>query len=199
MSKTVQGMGTNDTESVWTASSLNNAPINGEELTSSEDESLKLARRLMEEEALASYERSLGVIQYDENLSSEDRQAMQMILQQDHTEEMGLDEAGVTDEDLSYETMLHIGERIGDVKSERWALRSEKEIQKLPSFRYSSKSDAVASSGDDSEHKCLVCQCEYEDDDDLRRLPCNHCFHTECAFQWLRGKDFCPYCRTPII
>ncbi|CAN0599936.1 unnamed protein product, partial [Laminaria digitata] len=26
--------------------------------------------------------------------------------------------------------------------------------------------------------RCLVCQCEFEDSEELTRLPCDHTFHT---------------------
>jgi len=53
---------------------------------------------------------------------------------------------------------------------------------------------------DDSELKCLVCQCPYEDGDILRHLSstCNHTFHAECVDEWLKKKDRCPYCSTCI-
>ena len=48
---------------------------------------------------------------------------------------------------------------------------------------------AVALEGEDripltSEQRCLVCLCDFEHDEDARRLvKCNHLFHKECIDQ----------------
>ena len=94
--------------------------------------------------------------------------------------------------------MLRLGETLGDVKSERWARVAKEKISALPTFRFDPQS-AVGKDENDCEVKCLVCQFSYEKDEGLRRLPCTHCFHTECVDQWLSEKDCCPYCRTAIV
>ncbi|KFY08432.1 hypothetical protein V492_06230 [Pseudogymnoascus sp. VKM F-4246] len=45
---------------------------------------------------------------------------------------------------------------------------------------------------------CAVCMIEFtaEDDDDIRRLPCQHLFHFECILRWLHYRN-CPVCRNP--
>jgi hypothetical protein len=163
-----------------------------------EDESLALVRHLMAEEAMASYEQSYGLMrQSAENLSVEDYEALQAALEDDEHEQVA--ELEDDEGNLSYETMLQLGERMGDVKTERWAMRAQKEIEKIPSFRFKSSGKTIDSALDDSECKCLVCQCDYEEGDLKRRLPCSHCFHAECVDQWLMEKDICPYCRQSIV
>jgi hypothetical protein len=56
---------------------------------------------------------------------------------------------------------------------------------------------------------CSICQggageLEDCDDDDgnersrMRELPCEHRFHEECLQEWLRVKQSCPNCRSPV-
>jgi hypothetical protein len=170
-----------------------------------EEESLELCRTLMAEEAMASYHHHFQLIRDNGELSQEDREALQAAidedereLQEEQTAELEQDEEG----NMSYETMLQLGERIGDVKSERWTMVAQKHIAKLPVFSF--QTGTLAHSDEhkeenDSDVKCLVCQCDYEQDEDLRRLPCGHCFHSDCVGQWLAEKDFCPYCRQTIV
>ncbi|KAL8731422.1 MAG: hypothetical protein Q9166_003397 [cf. Caloplaca sp. 2 TL-2023] len=46
--------------------------------------------------------------------------------------------------------------------------------------------------------RCLVCLCDYEVGEEIRRLTkCNHLFHRECIDQWLTtGRNSCPLCRS---
>ncbi|KAF9197401.1 hypothetical protein BGZ49_002185 [Haplosporangium sp. Z 27] len=45
---------------------------------------------------------------------------------------------------------------------------------------------------------CPICLCEYEDLEELRRLPCEHYFHKECVDEWLKLKRTCPLCKCDI-
>lgn len=45
---------------------------------------------------------------------------------------------------------------------------------------------------------CPICVCDFEDDDDIRMLPCDarHQFHKDCVDPWLLNESkFCPLCR----
>jgi len=169
-----------------------------------EEQSAELARRLMAEEAMASYQSSFQFLREQSgDLSQEDYDALQQALEEEQADQVAdlEDEQGA----LSYDAMLTLGERIGDVKTERWTLISHKEIEKLPIFQFdpsllTMEGDETKKNGiDDSEVKCLICQCEYEQGEDLRRLPCGHCFHSDCVGHWLKEKDVCPYCRQCIV
>lgn len=173
---------------------------------SQEDESLALARQLMAEEAMASYQSSFQLLQqHATQFSPEDYQAMQaaMMEEDDQLIMAQLNEDVEDDEGngSAYETLLDLSERIGDVKAERWSWRAPQEIAKLPVFVYSAtdSTNTTHTERDDSECKCLVCQCEYENGEQLCRLPCNHSFHADCVQPWLMKKDVCPYCRQCIV
>ena len=44
--------------------------------------------------------------------------------------------------------------------------------------------------------ECTICRGDYEDDDRLKILPCNHYFHTACIGEWLLNHNhICPICR----
>ena len=39
---------------------------------------------------------------------------------------------------------------------------------------------------------------EFEEEEDVRRLPCMHLFHVPCVDQWLGLNKRCPICRVDI-
>lgn len=39
---------------------------------------------------------------------------------------------------------------------------------------------------------------EFDEDEDVRRLPCMHLFHVPCVDQWLSLNKRCPICRVDI-
>ena len=88
---------------------------------------------------------------------------------------------------------------MGNVKDERWELKAQAIIDKLPTKLYPEGGKGWPLNND-SDYKCLVCQCEYEDGESTTFLQkCKHSFHTECVSGWLGKKDCCPYCRTCIV
>ncbi|KAL3216710.1 hypothetical protein MRX96_032856 [Rhipicephalus microplus] len=59
----------------------------------------------------------------------------------------------------------------------------------------------ILRSGGDSEdniEKCTICLSEFEDNEEVRRLPCMHLFHIVCVDQWLTTNKRCPICRVDI-
>lgn len=171
-------------------------------LQEEEEESIALVRQLMAEEAMASYQHHFDLLRESaDHLLQEDYDALQSALEEEEQEHI----ASLENEngELSYDTMLELGERIGDVKSERWAIVAAKEVEKLPTFRFEAAAfNDTQQNGEqfvDGERKCLVCQCDYESNEELRRLPCGHCFHSGCVDQWLKDRDSCPYCRQCIV
>tara|TARA_R110002050_G_scaffold278936_4_gene425236 strand:+ start:1908 stop:2309 length:402 start_codon:yes stop_codon:yes gene_type:complete len=45
---------------------------------------------------------------------------------------------------------------------------------------------------------CIICLQQYELDEHLLFLPCNHYFHEECIRSWLKEKKSCPLCNRDI-
>nr|GMD01701.1 E3 ubiquitin-protein ligase At1g63170-like [Ipomoea batatas] len=53
-----------------------------------------------------------------------------------------------------------------------------------------------AISGEDA--VCCICLSNYEDNDEVRELPCSHFFHTACVDKWLKLNASCPLCKLEI-
>ncbi|KAI5148087.1 hypothetical protein ENBRE01_0101 [Enteropsectra breve] len=69
--------------------------------------------------------------------------------------------------------------------------RIQKEIDKLPVYRYDQRSIG--------KHKnCIVCLDDFENDEEIRILGCSHCFHKRCIDTWLISSLKCPMCRKSI-
>jgi len=63
----------------------------------------------------------------------------------------------------------------------------------------SPSSDAQSQVQDKAEDdKCCICMAPYEQGEELMRLPCFHCFHSECSRTWLVVKASCPVCNERI-
>lgn len=51
---------------------------------------------------------------------------------------------------------------------------------------------------DEQDAVCAICLCEYEDEEELRKMQCNHYFHKDCVDEWLRIHRNCPLCKRDI-
>lgn len=51
----------------------------------------------------------------------------------------------------------------------------------------------------DQGHKCLVCQSDFKQGEELTTLQkCKHTFHYDCLQEWGKYKQECPHCRDRI-
>ncbi|XP_065559607.1 E3 ubiquitin-protein ligase RNF126-like [Artemia franciscana] len=46
--------------------------------------------------------------------------------------------------------------------------------------------------------QCSVCFESYEIQESVRKLPCNHLFHSRCVVPWLELHGSCPLCRKTL-
>ncbi|CAJ1359623.1 unnamed protein product [Effrenium voratum] len=70
-------------------------------------------------------------------------------------------------------------------------------IESLPLFEYGKEQEEQEASlrrGDSCRDSCAVCLSDFEGGEQLRRLPCAHCFHQACIDRWLRRNQVCPLC-----
>ncbi|KAK4700800.1 hypothetical protein P7C70_g5444, partial [Phenoliferia sp. Uapishka_3] len=121
------------------------------------------------------------------------------------------------DFDTSYESLIRLQERIGNVKPAAGV--SPDKLSALKTFKYADwpilpSSTAIASPpllvgvvastsdvtipkerGLEKEERCPVCLGDYEDTDDLTLTQCAHFFHSECLSAWFKASPGCPVCR----
>ena len=93
-------------------------------------------------------------------------------------------------DNLDYDALLELGERIGDVATERWQMEAQRWIDALPTETWDAEPN--------DEDKCAVFYMGFERGQEVRTLRCPHKFHTECVDAWLRTKPTCPMCKVSI-
>ncbi|XP_023729894.1 E3 ubiquitin-protein ligase MBR2 [Lactuca sativa] len=91
-------------------------------------------------------------------------------------------------DNMSYEELLALEERIGDVKtglSEEVIMKSMKQRKHISFMAISTQ----------NLEPCCICREEYINGDNIGSLECGHDFHTSCIKQWLSQKNLCPICK----
>ncbi|ELU11856.1 hypothetical protein CAPTEDRAFT_219920, partial [Capitella teleta] len=90
-----------------------------------------------------------------------------------------------------YETLWTVAE---EMDRDRNKGLQDGEIECLPTSNYFKPT----SLDDDNLLTCKICLSEFEDKEEVRRLPCLHQYHTACIDEWLRMKAQCPTCRCDV-
>lgn len=67
-------------------------------------------------------------------------------------------------------------------------------INQIEVFKYKKKKDVIKG----EEEQCPICITEFENDEDVRRLPCKHLFHPTCVDTWLVQNSHCPCCKLDL-
>ncbi|XP_024980398.1 E3 ubiquitin-protein ligase MBR2-like isoform X2 [Cynara cardunculus var. scolymus] len=129
----------------------------------------------------------LNALQRGENLRAEDYVLFDPFINgvaelHDRHRDMRLDV-----DNMSYEELLALEERIGDVKT---GLKEEVILKSMKQRKHVSTSNL---------EPCCICREEYERGDDIGSLECGHDFHTICIKEWLANKNVCPICKTTAL
>ncbi|CAH8361899.1 unnamed protein product [Eruca vesicaria subsp. sativa] len=133
----------------------------------------------------------LTAMRRGENLRIEDYMVFDPLIFQsmaemhDRHREMRLDV-----DNMSYEELLALGERIGDVST---GLREDVILKTMKQHKCTSSSAKLHL------EPCCICQEEYAEGDDLGTLECGHEFHKDCIKQWVMLKNLCPICKTVAL
>ncbi|KAK4392171.1 E3 ubiquitin-protein ligase MBR1 [Sesamum angolense] len=93
-------------------------------------------------------------------------------------------------DNMSYEELLVLGERIGSVSTGL----SDGLISKCLTESIYCSSDQSQDDG-----KCVICLEEYKNMDDVGTLKCGHDFHVGCIRKWLSMKNLCPICKATAM
>ncbi|PRP77883.1 hypothetical protein PROFUN_08557 [Planoprotostelium fungivorum] len=87
-------------------------------------------------------------------------------------------------DNMSYEELLALTERIGNVKSHA---ATDDVIDSLPLVKI--ETEGIT---------CAVCLEDLSVGEMSSRLPCNHHYHKECIDKWLKTKKHCPVCNKSV-
>lgn len=96
---------------------------------------------------------------------------------------------------LVYRIMLPYAER----ERRRARAADPAQVQSLNSIEYSPETFARYTGSDSLEDaSCVICLGDYEEEEEVRFLPCKHHFHKECVDVWLRLDKACCLCKQDI-
>lgn len=98
--------------------------------------------------------------------------------------------AHVDPDRMSYEELLELGERLGEVKKKGATASQIRNHTQLYTFKKVANNDAHT--------RCSVCISDFEEGEEVRMLPCIHAYHKDCIDKWLSQKINCPVCQRPI-
>ncbi|OVA06165.1 zinc finger protein [Macleaya cordata] len=110
--------------------------------------------------------------------------------EEDSDNDEDMEEDDIDPDELSYEDLIALGEIVG---SENNGLSTDEIASYLCPFAY--KSQTECKYGVD---QCVVCQTEYEEEEPVTTLPCDHTYHLECISKWLQIKKVCPICNSEV-
>eukprot|EP00357_Protocruzia_adherens_P033783 CAMPEP_0115027624 /NCGR_PEP_ID=MMETSP0216-20121206/35668_1 /TAXON_ID=223996 /ORGANISM="Protocruzia adherens, Strain Boccale" /LENGTH=319 /DNA_ID=CAMNT_0002403357 /DNA_START=130 /DNA_END=1089 /DNA_ORIENTATION=+ len=89
-------------------------------------------------------------------------------------------------DNMSYEQLLELGDRIGKVSKGF----SKEELDKLKGRTLTTD----LKEADGSEKTCAICQCELAAEETALTLECTHEYHLDCIRNWLEMQKKCPTC-----
>ena len=89
-------------------------------------------------------------------------------------------------DNMTYEELLELEEKIGKVSNGL----TDEEIKKLKQEKFIKYKYL--------EDKCIICQYDFKELENIVVLQCKHCFHFPCIKPWISKQHHCPLCKTNI-
>lgn len=86
---------------------------------------------------------------------------------------------------------------VSDTAKEQWELFAYKELRDKQPPPTSSDVPHSYGTGEEAPH-CSICLGEYEEGEQLCRLPCSHVYHTDCINSWCSNHTRCPLCNVDL-
>ncbi|XP_068494898.1 uncharacterized protein [Phaseolus vulgaris] len=102
-------------------------------------------------------------------------------------------------DDMSYEDLLILGERIGNVER---GLSEEIIARQMVTKTYLLPNNLEGSTSEEEEEEidlCIICQDEYKNKEEIGILQCGHEYHADCVRRWLQEKNVCPLCKSKAL
>ncbi|KAH7291498.1 hypothetical protein KP509_29G019500 [Ceratopteris richardii] len=127
-----------------------------------------------------------------ENYAAQMRDARMMEYEtsgDENSDDSDEDEEFLDVDNMSYEELLALGERIG--KQSR-GLHPDI-ISALPCAIFVQKVEESESI------ICVICRYDIKDGESFLTLPCKHLYHSECIKSWLHVQKNCPICNAEVI
>lgn len=94
-------------------------------------------------------------------------------------------------DNMTYEELLALGERIGSVNT---GLSNNAMAKCLEERTYCSWNQT------EEQRRCVICLEEYKEKEEIGELKgCGHDYHGSCIKKWLSMKNSCPICKASAI
>ena len=90
---------------------------------------------------------------------------------------------------MTYEQLLELEENVGSVSKGL----TKNQISRIPKVIYNKNRFGK------DDNKCVVCQYEFKNGEEVTKLSCGHLFHSECVDTWLSKNKVCPMCHKEIV
>jgi len=88
-------------------------------------------------------------------------------------------------DNMTYEQMIDLTDRVGCVSKGL----TQNDIDNLPLIKFIKNSELCKCEA------CAICQCDYIENESLRRLNCGHFYHSCCIDKWIKTDRKCPVCK----
>lgn len=102
-------------------------------------------------------------------------------------------------DNMSYEELLTLGERIGNISTGLTEDIIGHHLKTRICLVESSVGPKRSPCLNQENNFCIICQADYENNENIGTLDCGHEYHAECLKQWLLLKNICPLCKSAAL